>query len=173
MRYVILSALLLLFFPKPSLADLFTWQENGQTYMTDDISKVPPEYRKNRTPDPEPDARQGKRKEEKAPAYKKKAEEPDCERECEESKEQYWRSLASELRYELREQELTYEELSREEQDCQSQNKPATGKRHDCAYYERQKLYVQQNISRLKRALEVDLPDQARKAGASPGWIRE
>jgi hypothetical protein len=38
---------------------------------------------------------------------------------------------------------------------------------------EKKKLKLEKDMAKTRRALELDLPEEARRADAYPGWIRE
>ncbi len=168
-----------------SFAAIFFWTDRaGNTHVSDDISKVPAEYqgqakaRQMQDDDADGQAQKG-RNEERAPApgYKKKAEKRaqsgTGDTDSSGRGEEYWRERADGLRQQLHELQDDYESVSRHERECEKKPIDHRGKRIDCASifgYHRERLEKQ--INQTRKALEVDLPDDARKAGAYPGWIR-
>jgi hypothetical protein len=65
--------------------------------------------------------------------------------------------------------------VSSQERACLEKNTQyaAQGKHVDCTAYQREKIRAEKNIAKAKKSLEVDLPEEARKAEAYPGWIRQ
>jgi hypothetical protein len=57
---------------------------------------------------------------------------------------------------------------------CEESQKNIVGPRRDCSrIYEEQRKRSEWRIEQIKTKIEVELPEQARKAGAMPGWLRE
>jgi protein-arginine kinase activator protein McsA len=85
------------------------------------------------------------------------------------------------LRLQLRELQDEHDIVTRQidEQEGQ-QSRPAGSSparkkpvKNNLAGLMKKKMQLDKKISRKKYELEVELPDQARKADAYPGWIRE
>jgi F0F1-type ATP synthase membrane subunit b/b' len=86
--------------------------------------------------------------------------------------ESYWRKRAADLRLKLRDQE-TRRDLVVKQMNDQDQKPLSTKNKKARASLEKKKTKLDTDIARTRRALEVDLPEEARKADAYPGWIRE
>jgi len=83
--------------------------------------------------------------------------------------ESYWRGRADDLREKLKTQEANYEVVLQQERECEERK----GSSRNCiSLYNNQKIQTQQKIEKLKKSLEIDLPEEARKADAYPGWVR-
>ncbi len=185
MHKALLAVVCLVFLPISAVhAEFFSWTDkNGINHATDDISKVPEEYRAqaqtNKVADEEQAPGTGTGQAPSAPAAREKkamkrqpsvAEHTDING----NGEAYWQERAEELRNRIAELEEEYEYARQEEQACEKNHRvDYRGRGVDCAgIYGPQKKRIQQSIERTRKALEVDLPEEARKLGAYPGWIR-
>lgn len=88
--------------------------------------------------------------------------------------ESYWRQKADYLRRQLEDQQVKLDTANKQEQHCRDQQITYyRGLPRDCAaMYRNQKIAIEDKITQLRKGLEVDLPEEARKAGAYPGWLR-
>ncbi len=167
-----------------AFAGIFSWTDReGNTHIADDISKVPAEYQtqaKDRQIEDNDSAEsvQNVRKEEQpsAPKYKKKAAKYGQSGTEDTDKygrgKAYWQNRAESLRESIEDLQQDYETLRSQERQCEQKPYNYLGKKPDCAIYRANKERVEKNIERTRQRLEVDLPDEARTAGASPGWLR-
>lgn len=88
--------------------------------------------------------------------------------------EEYWRERARKLRRQLRRLEDEYSVILRQEREQEEKEKAGVlPRKRGTAKINRKKYQLEKKIARLKRELEVELPDEARRAGAYPGWLRE
>jgi hypothetical protein len=185
-----LPVLVFVFFPFTSVqAEIYSWIDNkGNKHITDDFSKVPEAYRdqayKSRVDEENEESRQPVEKkygyQYSGKAYKKKK---TAERRSSDDEpvdkygrgEEYWQERAEAAREYLQEQEDMYEYVSSQERACLEKNTryASLGKHVDCTAYQREKIRAEKNIAKAKKSLEVDLPEEARKAEAYPGWIRQ
>ena len=167
-----------------AIAEIFSWTDStGTMHIANDISKVPPEYQDQAKSRQLPDedetdtAPQGSAaKRAASSAYGKKAEKRARTGTENTDKygrgEDYWRERADELRQQLSELKDEYAATDRQEQECERKPFDYHGKRPDCSFYRSEKAQLQRSIERTQKALDVDLPDEARKAEAYPGWLR-
>jgi len=92
--------------------------------------------------------------------------------------EDHWRKRAEKLRKELAILQEKHDLFLKQEKDdenkltvlsvsASNKKKKAQSKR------EKQKRTLERDLERKKHELEVELPEEARKADAYPGWIRE
>lgn len=86
--------------------------------------------------------------------------------------EHYWRMKAEGLRRQLADLQDEYAIVLKQEQEREEKLK-AQGKPQKKMTTNKKKLQLEKKIAQVKRRLEVELPEDARKAGAYPGWIRE
>jgi hypothetical protein len=86
--------------------------------------------------------------------------------------EEWWRLRARNLRLKLRDLQDEYDLVLKKERE-QEEKQTIGKKKKSKTNYEHRKMKLEKDIARAKRALEEDLPEEARKAGAYPGWVRE
>jgi hypothetical protein len=88
--------------------------------------------------------------------------------------EEWWHRRAENRRLELRKLEDDLDLQLKKEQD--QEKKPtriSKKKKKSSAGHDQKKMQLEKKIAQAKRRLEVDLPEEARKADAYPGWLRE
>lgn len=149
-------------------AEFYRWVDReGKEFFTNEPQKIPLEYRDRAekvTPDDSRVSVENKpmlrgTKTAKAAAHKDK----------DGRGEEYWRKKASILRTKLRDQQDEYAAAVKE-LNSENSGKPSKKKR---ASLEKKTAKLEREIAKTKRKLEVELPEEARKADAYPGWIRE
>jgi len=88
--------------------------------------------------------------------------------------ESFWRQKADSLRRQLEDQQVQLDTANKQEQHCKDQQITYyRGLPRDCAsMYRNQKISIEDKIAQIRKGLEVDLTEEARKAGAYPGWLR-
>jgi len=161
-----------LFFASPVSAELYRWVDaNGRENFTNDPNKVPHEYR------------QRMERVEETPGRVSVGEKPVASgrisgavvkehRDKNGHGEEWWRRRADNLRRELRDLEDEYDLVLTKERE--QEEKSAGGKKKKSkTNYGNKKMQLEKKIAQAKRRLESDLPEEARKADAYPGWIRE
>ncbi len=168
-------AVFLIFFLTPSLsqAAFFTWTDSsGREWYVDEIEKVPPEYRgqaKNLSQtNGEVNVGNTVRKDVR-PGVPSVPHADSSGR-----GESFWRGQADELRRQIRLEEDSIAFFKEKRADCEESQKNIVGRRRDCSrlYGENQKR-SEWRIQQLRTKLDVDLPEDVRKAGAYPGWLRK
>ena len=88
--------------------------------------------------------------------------------------EEYWRKKAAKLRLTLRDQQDEYNlVLKQREDEDRKPKKPGAKKKKSHSALEKKKTKLEKDMARTRRMLEEYLPEEARKADAYPGWIRE
>jgi hypothetical protein len=92
-----------------------------------------------------------------------------------EASEVSWRNRAKRLREQLLTEQNNLESYKQQELQCEEEQKYNTGcRRRNCkVMYESRIKYSERSVAKLKQEYEIDLPDEARRAGAPPGWLRE
>ncbi len=160
--------------PAGAEAALYTWIDSaGREHFVDDLAKVPAEYRDQAArhepserlisvqPRP-PQSASGQERGEATPSSSGKD-------------ESQWRNEANEIRRQIKQRQADLEFYYRAQQDCaESQKNVDYSRKRDCAnLYTENLTRTKADIELLQKRLENDLPEEARKAGASPGWLRE
>ena len=89
--------------------------------------------------------------------------------------EQYWRKRAESVRRQLQKQEDERELLVKQERNDESKTKKRSSSSTKKTKSSRDKKMakIDKKIAKLRRELDVDLPKEARKADAYPGWLRD
>jgi Domain of unknown function (DUF4124) len=173
MRIVTLSALcILLCAASPAWADFYRYvDKEGKEFFTNDLKQVPQEYRSSATVVKPDESRVSVGE---GPAAKGKA--PASVREHKDKYgkgEEYWHRKAANLRLKLRDQQDEYDLVVKQLDDQDQKPKKIGGKKKSRSSLEKKMLKLEKDMAKTRRALEVDLPEEARKADAYPGWIRE
>lgn len=169
---LLLSVICLLLLPIPAAgAEFYRWvDKDGNEHFTNDPGKVPAENYGGSSAVEAPqgwvnvgEKRDGRRT--VAPAIKQHKDKYG-------HGEEWWRRRARKLRRELRELQDEYELVLRKEREQEEQGtfgrKKKSGKK-----YGAKKMQLEKKIARARRNLDADLPEEARRAGAYPGWLRE
>jgi len=174
-RYVVLAVCLFLASPALGWAEFYRWVDrDGKEFFTNDRQKIPQEYRGTAAA-VQPDERRVSREHKQGEALKPEA--PVKEHKDRYGRgEEYWHKRAASLHRELKDLHTEYDLLVKHEQArdaAQEKKKKKAGKKKSTAGYDSKKLRLEKKIIIAKRKLETDLPEEARKADAYPGWLRE
>ncbi len=144
---------------------------DGKEVFTNDLKQVPQQFRGSVTVI-KPDESRVSVGNESPPARKVSAKSTE-HKDRNGKGEEFWRRKAANLRLKLRDQQDDYDSVVKQ-LDAQDQKpKPVRGKNKSRSSLEKKKIKLEKDIAKTKRQLEVDLPEEARKADAYPGWIRE
>lgn len=163
----------LLFSASYASAELYRWVDrDGQEFFTNERTKVPREYQRTATAIKTDDSRVSVGEKPAAPHS------PPVEvkehRDKNGRNEAWWRLRAGNQRLELRKLEDDLDLLLKKEQDQEKKSIRISGKKKkSSAAHDKKKLQLEKKIAQAKRRLEVELPEEARKADAYPGWLRE
>jgi hypothetical protein len=88
--------------------------------------------------------------------------------------EEYWRKRAANLRLKLRDQQDDLGLVLKQLDDLDRKPVVVGAKKNKKREtLEKKRLKLEKDIARIRRLLEVDLPEEARRADAYPGWLRE
>jgi hypothetical protein len=152
-------------------ADFYKWVDgNGKEYYTNDISKVPHPYRDRATSVEMNDERVSVGDKPTGTVSTAGREHKDRQGRGEE----FWRKKAAKLQLKLRDQQDEYNLVLKQLADeDRKPKKPGAKKKKSRSALEKKKTKLEKDMARTRRVLEVDLPEEARKADAYPGWIRE
>ena len=157
-------------------AEFYTWVDrDGREFITNEKEKIPAEYRHTAKPMEVRDDRVSVGQQPVAAEKKtvKNAEHKDRYGRGEE----YWHKRAENLRRQIREKQDDYDLIVKQERD--EERKPgksssqSKSKKSSASSRDKKKAVLEKKIGRLKHELEVELPEEARKADAYPGWLRE
>jgi hypothetical protein len=163
---------------EPQKRELYQWKDDkGVFHITDDAGKIPEKYRSKaekiesiKGTESEPPSESGGTNEVGTPSTSNE--------ESEDLQRSMWLALLKEWRGKLANAELRLQELKlkREEALMRWGGSAASGRlegRKEAEQIEQEMRTVQREIDEARRQIEVVIPDEARKAGIPPGWLRE
>ncbi len=170
----ILAAGGLLLVPLSAGAEFYRWvDQEGQEHYTNTPAKAPPQYRDRLEPVGITERNVNTGNEPTAPPERSSVA-------IEEHRDNYgrgeawWRRKASTLRVKLKDLQVDYRQLEKQEQEWQHTQKfVISAKKKKPSPYLKKMAGLEKKMTKVRRKLEVDLPEEARKANAYPGWIRE
>lgn len=177
MRIVAISACatLMLGFVTPVYADFYKWiDRDGKEFYTNELEKIPAEYRGTAKP---VEVRDDRVSVGKGPATAQSPAAAVSEHKDKYGRgEEYWRKRAENLRRQIREKQDDYDLIVKQERDEERKGgKKSTtrSKKSSASSRDKKKAALEKKLARLKQELEVELPEEARKADAYPGWLRD
>ena len=155
---------------------LYQWTDaKGNFHITDDLNKVPQQYRDKAVKLEQPkkeDVDQGQQVQQKS-AYPSGVE---SER-ADIAAKAAWQQRMRDARERLADAEKRYQEIvPRRNELLQRPGGPASGQlvdRGELDKVEQELRDVQNEIDENRHDLDVVIPEEARKAGIPPGWLRE
>lgn len=174
LRYAVSAAcIMLFFFASSAQADFYRWvDKEGKEFFTNDREKIPQEYRERATLVTPDESRVSVGDKPVAPRQTGVLSRE--HRDKNGHGEEHWRKRAANLRLKLRDQQDEYNLVLKQLDDQDQKPRKLTSKRKkSLSSLEKKKLKLEHDMAKTRRALEVDLPEEARKADAYPGWIRE
>jgi len=155
-------------------AEFYKWTDReGREFYTNEKGKVPPEYRHTLTPVEVHDERVSIGQKSVAGADKKQTKTAEHKDRYGRG-EEYWHKRAENLKRQLRQQQDEMDLLAKQERDEENAavKKPLSTRSRSQKARDQKREKIEKKISRLKHELEVELPEEARKADAYPGWVR-
>jgi hypothetical protein len=171
-RFVVLAVCVLFFAATTVHAEFYRWvDKEGKEFFANDPEKIPQEYRGSASKI-QPDPSRVSVGEKPVKAGNKTAIAGEHKDRFGRG-EEYWHKRAADLRLKLRDQQDEYS-LVQKQLDAEEQTpKKLSSKKKSSASLEKKKTKLDKDMARTRRMLEVDLPEEARRADAYPGWIRE
>ena len=172
-RYAVLAVCVFFFAAPLAHADFYRWvDKDGKEFFTNELEKVPQEYR-NSVTTVQPDESRVSVGEKPVAPGKSKAVSGEHKDKYGRG-EEYWRKRAANLRLKLRDQQDEYDLVLKQLDDQDRKPKKLNGKKNKShSSLEKKKMKLEKEIARTRRLLEVDLVEEARRADAYPGWLRE
>jgi hypothetical protein len=158
-------------------AEFYHWVDReGKEFYTNDREQVPREYRNNVAAVNPDESRVSVG--EKSVSTKRPSDSLKDHKDKNGKGEEFWRKRAMKLRKELALLQAEYDLILKKERE--EDNKPKTLSARNSSKQkksrvgiDKKKSALEKDLARKKHELEVELPDEARKADAYPGWIRE
>lgn len=172
-RCIVLAVCVLFIGITQAQAEFYRWvDKDGKEFFTNDQLKVPPEYRSSATK-VEPDASRVRVGDKHAKTANTR-DDASQHKDKNGRGEGYWRKRADDLRRKLRDQEDGYSHIQKQLNDLDREPDRLNAKnKKSRASLEKKKAKLEKDIARTRRMLDKDLPEEARRADAYPGWIRE
>lgn len=172
-RVVLLAVCFLLFSASHVRADFYRWvDKDGNEFFTNDRKQIPQEYQDRATPVKPDESRVSVSSKPLAPGNQQVTVKEHKDKNG--RGEEYWQRRAANLRIKLRKQQDEYDLVLKQMDDQDQKPKKLTSKKKKSgSSLEKKKRKLEKEIAATTRELEVDLPEEARKADAYPGWIRE
>ena len=153
---------------------IYQWTDSkGVVHITDGLGKVPKEYRDRAVKIEQPaDGDRGPADEASHPDYR-----PAPSRSDDERQKYIWRQRMRVVNQRIADAEARYRELETRRNELRSAGvAAATGHladRSEADRLERDMQGVQKELDEARRERDEVIPDEARKAGVPPGWLRE
>lgn len=172
--FIVLMLLAFVLVSTEARAEFYKWVDrDGREFIANEKEKIPVEYRHTAKPVQVRDDRVSVGQHPVAAEKKtvKSAEHKDRYGRGEE----YWNKRAENLRRQIREQQDELDLIVKQEKDDEAKPKKLSSKskkNSSRSARDKKKAKIEKKIARLKQELEVELPEEARKADAYPGWIR-
>ena len=152
-------------------AEFYKWVDrDGREFITNEKEKIPAEYRHTAKPMEVRDDRVSVGQQ--PVAVEKKTVKSTEHKDRYGRGEEYWNKRAENLRRQIREQEDERDLIVQQEKDDKAKSKKSGKKSSSRSARDKKKTKIEKKIARLNHELEVELPEEARKADAYPGWIR-
>jgi len=176
-RVVVLTICLLLLSVSVARAEFYRWvDKDGKEFYTNERAQVPKEYQNTVTTVNPDESRVSVG--EKPAIPRKPATSLKDHKDKYGKGEEHWRKRSAKLRKELAALEDKYDLILKQEKENESKPKKLTAngsshKKKSRTSTEKKKTALEKDITRKKHELEVELPEEARRADAYPGWIRE
>ncbi len=154
-------------------ADFYKWVDrDGRENYTNSLEKVPPEYREQAAAVETSEGRVMVGKKPTEPAYSSTAGKE--HRDKYGRGEEYWRKRAESLRRQLADYQDEHDFLVKQEEErLERERNSVAKKKKSTSNFEKKKAKLEKKIAQARRRLDVELPEEARKADAYPGWLRE
>ena len=176
-RCAVLTVCLLFLSASFARAEFYRWVDReGKEFFTNDREQVPQEYRNNAVA-VKPDERRVSVGEKSVSTRMPSATLKDHKDKYGKG-EEHWRKRAAKLRKELAALQDKYDLFLKQERE--DENKPkrltvknSSNKKISRSSREKKKETLEKDVAQKKHELEVELPEEARKADAYPGWLRE
>ncbi len=170
-RYAVLVVCILLFSVSHASAEFYRWVDrDGRENFTNNPAKIPMEYRSRSLPFKTDEARVSVGDK---PSVASKMPVSIKENKDKYGRgEEYWHKKSSNLQLKLRDLQNEYDLVLKQLED-QDQKPKKLGKTKPHSSIEKKKMKLEKDIAKTRKMLDVDLPEEARRAEAYPGWIRE
>jgi len=172
---IVLLSLAFVLVSSEARAEFYKWVDrDGREFITNEKEKIPAEYLHTAKP---LEVRDDRVSVGQQPVAAEKQSAKSAEHKDRYGRgEEYWSKRAENLRRQIREQQDEHDLIVKQEKDDEAKPKKLSSKKSkksgSRSSRDKKKAKIEKKIARLKHELEVELPDEARKADAYPGWVR-
>ena len=172
-RGLVLAVCLVVFSASAAYAEFYRWVDReGKEFFTNEPQKIPQEYRGSAVKVNTDESRVSVG--DKPAAVRTKTSTGKEHRDKYGRGEEFWRKKATSLRMKLRDQQDEYAAAKKELNDAEQKPQNShSAKKKKRSSLDKKMAKLEKDMAKTRRRLEVDLPEEARKADAYPGWIRE
>jgi len=171
-RYAVLAVCIMLLSVSHASAEFYRWVDrDGKENFTNNPEKIPPEYRRRSLPVKIDEARVSVG--DNPPVANKMPVSVMEHKDKYGNGEEYWHDKASTLRVKLRNLQAEHDLVVKQLEGQDQKPKKIDSKKKSHSSVEKKKLKLEKDIAKTRKMLEVDLPEEARRAEAYQGWIRE
>lgn len=176
-RLAVLATCFVLFCVSPARAEMYRWvDKDGREFFTNDRKQVPAQYQDSVSVVAQDESRVSVTGKPAGASVSSRGGAGE-HRDKYGKGEEYWHRKAENLRLKLRNQQDEYDLVLRQmdDQERKQELKPRKSvvKKKKTDKLEKKKIKLEKEMAQTRRMLEVDLPDEARRADAYPGWLRE
>lgn len=174
LRAAVLIVCVVLFAAPEARAEFYKWTDReGREFYTNEKESVPAEYRHTLAPVAVNEERVTVGQKPSAGTAKEAKKTP-AHKDRNGRGEEYWNKRAESLKRQMRLQQDELDLLAKQERDEGSATvkTSAAGRSRSQKARDQKREKIEKKLSRLKHELEVELPDEARRADAYPGWVR-
>ncbi len=176
-RGIVLTVCLILLSASFARAEFYRWvDKDGKEFFTNERKQVPEEYQDTATV-VNPDESRVSVGEKPFATGKPSASLKDHKDKYGRG-EEHWRKRAEKLRKELAVLQDKYDLVLKKEKEDEAKPKKlaansSSKKKKSRTSLDKSKSSIEKDLARKKHELEVTLPEEARRADAYPGWIRD
>lgn len=160
---------------------LYQWKDDrGVVNLTDSLDKVPPKYRSQATQLPQPGAgKEEQRREETRDKVQSQDIDAGASQDQEEIMKAEWQQRMHDAKRRLAEAENRYSRIELRKNELASKTGssgaalPSQELLSEMNRLEGEMVSARMDAEKARNEVEVTIPDEARRAGIPPGWLRE
>lgn len=172
MRTIVLTVLAVVLSTTVASAEFYKWVDrDGKEFYTNEKEKIPAQYRDSAQP---VEVHEGRVTVEKPSPAGATSVTGKAHKDRNGRGEAYWHRRAEAVRRKLRKEQDQLDLLAKQERDLEhDRRRSAASRKKARKALEKKRARIERKIEGLRHELDVELPDEARKADAYPGWLRE
>jgi hypothetical protein len=173
LKYLLLLLTAIVVAAAQAEAGFYSWTDaEGREFYTNELDNIPSAYRATAKPVDVRDDRVSTGREPVVPSAERTVR-VRLHKDRNGRGEAYWKKRAENLRQKIRKRQAERERIVKQGQDAEAKHPvPTKADRKARKDRERKLKKIDQDIAHMTRKLDVELPEEARKADALPGWVR-